>query len=117
MAIGDYAVGEGADRKNRVRLALTRRLAEQSQRVRMLGTAAIDLAWVAAGKLDASLTLSNKPWDMAAGALLVQEAGGRVLDRDGTDYTASSTATLAATPALADELRALLATVEAEPAP
>jgi fructose-1,6-bisphosphatase/inositol monophosphatase family enzyme len=46
----------------------------------MVGTAAIDLAWVAAGKLDASLTLSNKPWDMAAGALVVQEAGGRVLD-------------------------------------
>ena len=62
VAIGDYAVGDGADGKNRARLELTRYLAEQAQRVRMLGTAAIDLAWVAAGKLDASLTLSNKRW-------------------------------------------------------
>ena len=61
----------------------------------MLGTAAIDLAWVADGKLDASLTLQNKPWDMAAGALLVQEAGGRVVDRDGTAYSSSSAATIA----------------------
>ena len=85
VAIGDYAVGDGANGKNRARLTLTRYLAEKAQRVRMLGTAAIDLAWVASGQLDASLTLSNKPWDMAAGALLVQEAGGRVVDRDGTD--------------------------------
>ena len=83
----------------------------------MLGTAAIDLAWVAAGKLDASLTLSNKPWDMAAGALLVQEAGGRVVDRDGTDYSASSAVTIATTPALTGELLALLARAEDRPAP
>lgn len=117
VAIGDYAVGDGADGKNRTRLILTRFLAEQAQRVRMLGTAAIDLAWVAAGKVDASLTLSNKPWDMAAGALLVQEAGGRVADRDGTDYSASSAATIAATPALTSELLALLARAEDRPAP
>jgi myo-inositol-1(or 4)-monophosphatase len=117
VAIGDYAVGSGADSKNRARLTLTRYLAEQAQRVRMLGTAAIDLAWVAAGKLDASLTLSNKPWDMAAGALLVQEAGGRVVDRDGTDYSASSAATIATTPALTTELLALLAHAEDRPAP
>jgi myo-inositol-1(or 4)-monophosphatase len=117
VAIGDYAIGANAARKNRVRIALTAHLAEQAQRVRMLGTAAIDLAWVAAGKLDASLTLSNKPWDMAAGALLVQEAGGRVIDRDGTDYTTRSTATLAATPALADQLRALLTDIETTAAP
>lgn len=117
VAIGDYAVGDDADDKNRTRLTLTRYLAERAQRVRMLGTAAIDLAWVAAGKLDASLTLSNKPWDMAAGALLVQEAGGRVVDRDGTDYSASSAATIAATPALTAELLALLARSEDRPAP
>jgi myo-inositol-1(or 4)-monophosphatase len=116
VAIGDYAVGDDADRKNRTRLILTRYLAEQAQRVRMLGTAAIDLAWVAGGKLDASLTLSNKPWDMAAGALLVQEAGGRVVDRDGTDYSANSAVTVAATPALTAELLTLLAHAEDRPA-
>jgi len=117
VAIGDYAVGDGANGKNRARLTLTRHLAEQAQRVRMLGTAAIDLAWVASGQLDASITLSNKPWDMAAGALLVQEAGGRVVDRDGTDHSASSAATIAATPALTAELLALLADAEDRPAP
>lgn len=117
VAIGDYAVGDDADRKNRTRLTLTRHLAERAQRVRMLGTAAIDLAWVAAGKLDASLTRSNKPWDMAAGALLVQEAGGQVVDRDGTDYSASSAITIAATPALAGELLTLLARAEDRPTP
>jgi len=83
----------------------------------MLGTAAIDLAWVADGKLDASLTLQNKPWDMAAGALLVQESGGRVVDRDGTDYSSSSAATIATTPALSAELLTLLAQAEDRPVP
>jgi myo-inositol-1(or 4)-monophosphatase len=117
VSVGDYAVGDGAADKNRARLALTRYLAEQAQRVRMLGTAAIDLAWVAEGKLDASLTLQNKPWDMAAGALLVQEAGGRVVDRDGTNYSANSGATVATTPALTHELLALLAQAEEGSAP
>ena len=117
VSIGDYAVGEGAADKNRARFALTRYLAEQAQRVRMLGTAAIDLAWVAEGKLDASLTLQNKPWDMAAGALLVQEAGGRVVDRDGTNYSSNSAATIATTPALTTELLALLAHAEERPMP
>ena len=115
VSIGDYAVGEGAADKNRARFALTRYLAEQAQRVRMLGTAAIDLAWVAEGKLDASLTLQNKPWDMAAGALLVQEAGGRVVDRDGTDYSSDSAATIAAATPLVGALLALLAAAEAHP--
>jgi myo-inositol-1(or 4)-monophosphatase len=115
VSMGDYAVGDNAADKNRARLALTRVLADQAQRVRMLGTAAIDLAWVADGKLDASLTLSNKPWDMAAGALLVEEAGGRVVDRDGTDYSSESTATIATTPALSAELLALLAQAEERP--
>ena len=49
VAIGDYAVGEDADRKNEARLAVTTRLAAQVHRIRMLGTAALDLAWVAEG--------------------------------------------------------------------
>jgi myo-inositol-1(or 4)-monophosphatase len=116
VAIGDYAVGEDANGKNRTRLALTALLAAQAQRVRMLGTAAIDLAWVAAGKLDASITLSNKPWDMAAGALLVEEAGGRVIDRDGSPYTIDSAITIASAGALADAMLNLLSEAEDMPA-
>ncbi|CNF21479.1 inositol-1-monophosphatase [Mycobacterium tuberculosis] len=108
VAIGDYAVGEGAEAKNRQRIALTERLAANVQRVRMFGSVAIDLAWVAEGKLDASITLSNKPWDMAAGVIIAREAGAGVTDHDGADHTSVSPTTIAMTPALAKELTAIV---------
>ena len=95
VAIGDYAVGSGAASKNRLRLALTARFAEAVQRVRMTGTAALDLAWLAEGKIDAALTLSNHPWDMAAGVAIAREAGAVVIDRDGTSHCPRSSVTLA----------------------
>lgn len=110
VAIGDYAVGENAEVKNRQRIALTERLAANVQRVRMFGSVAIDLAWVAEGKLDASITLSNKPWDMAAGVAIAHEAGARVIDQDGTDHTFASAATVATATALADDIRSLIST-------
>ncbi|RAY17108.1 inositol monophosphatase [Actinomadura craniellae] len=95
ISIGDFAVGAGADAKNRVRIALLTRLGARAQRIRMIGTAAIDLAWVAEGRLDASISLANLPWDTMAGALLVREAGGLVLDQDGTEHVVGSSATVA----------------------
>ncbi|MEU4782530.1 inositol monophosphatase family protein [Micromonospora sp. NPDC023633] len=100
VAIGDYAVGEDAAAKNRLRLALTARLVESVQRVRMTGTAALDLAWLAEGKLDAALTLSNRPWDMTAGVAIAREAGAQLIDRDGTRHDVYSSVTLGITPAL-----------------
>jgi myo-inositol-1(or 4)-monophosphatase len=61
-------------------------LHQMSQRVagvRRNGSAALDLAWVAAGRLDGFWERDLKPWDMAAGLLLVTEAGGMVTDADG----------------------------------
>lgn len=55
--------------------------------VRRLGSAAIDLAWVAAGRLDGFWELDIYPWDVAAGVLLVQEAGGRVTTFSGEPFT------------------------------
>lgn len=55
------------------------------QGVRRSGSAAIDLAHVAAGRLDGFWELKLKPWDMGAGMILVEEAGGRVSDRTGGD--------------------------------
>ena len=52
---------------------------------RRAGTASLDLAWVAAGRLDGFFELGLKPWDVAAGALIVREAGGVVIDWDGGD--------------------------------
>lgn len=117
VAIGDFAVGADAAPKNSVRIALLRLLGARVQRIRMLGTAAIDLAWVAHGRLDAAVILANKPWDTLAGALLVREAGGSVLDRDGTTHTADSAATIAVCAGLRHEIMAALHHVDAEGRP
>ncbi len=53
--------------------------------VRRYGSAALDLAWVAAGRFDGFWERDLSPWDLAAGTLLVAEAGGRVSDADGGD--------------------------------
>ena len=52
--------------------------------VRRTGSAALDLAWVACGRMDGFWEFGLKPWDVAAGSLLVQEAGGKVTNMDGT---------------------------------
>jgi len=57
-----------------------------SQAVRRLGSAAIDLCYVAAGRLDGFWEAHLGPWDIAAGALIVQEAGGRVTAIDGGPF-------------------------------
>lgn len=66
-----------------------RRLALDAADVRRLGAAALDLALVAAGRLDAFWELHLGPWDVAAGMLLVREAGGRVSDYHGHEDTTS----------------------------
>jgi myo-inositol-1(or 4)-monophosphatase len=112
VAMGDYASGKHADTKNRDRLALTHKLAVRVQRIRMLGTAALDLAWLAEGKLDAAVMLSNKPWDTQAGVLLAREAGATVVGRSGEPHTSDSTATIAcATDALAAAMDPLIASL------
>jgi myo-inositol-1(or 4)-monophosphatase len=58
---------------------------EQVAGLRRFGAAALDLAWVAAGRLDGYWERNVKPWDMAAGTILVREAGGFVSDCDGAD--------------------------------
>lgn len=105
VSIGDYAVGTDANDKNVQRLLITARLAAQVERVRMLGSAVIDLMWVAEGILDGTIMLGNKPWDTAAGVLIAREAGASVLDLDGSDHSTESTATIVgATPQLAARL-------------
>ncbi|MFB4316565.1 inositol monophosphatase family protein [Actinomadura sp. 21ATH] len=111
VSIGDYSVDEGAEARNRVRLELTGRLAANVQRIRMVGSAAIDLAWVADGKLDACVILSNNPWDTAAGVAIAREAGAAVRDLDGSEHTTGSAATLAFAPGVRPELTALIGDV------
>jgi myo-inositol-1(or 4)-monophosphatase len=105
VSIGDYATGPNAAKKNRRRLALTKHLAENVERVRMFGTAALDLAFVAEGRTDACIILANKPWDTAAGVLLVREAQGIVMDSSKRPHNFKSANTIATSKALADESR------------
>ncbi|HRO27890.1 MAG TPA: inositol monophosphatase family protein, partial [Luteimonas sp.] len=58
-------------------------LLQDAEDVRRTGSAALDLAWVAAGRCDAYFEAGVQPWDIAAGVLLVREAGGRVSDFKG----------------------------------
>jgi myo-inositol-1(or 4)-monophosphatase len=108
VAVGDYAVGAAASAKNELRLTVVAQLAERAERVRMLGSAAIDLAWVAHGRTDAAIMFSNKPWDTAAGVILVREAGGVVVDADGARHTMLSRSTVAAPAELLGEVLSLI---------
>jgi myo-inositol-1(or 4)-monophosphatase len=64
--------------------------------VRRYGSAALDLAWVAAGRYDGFWERGLKSWDMAAGLLLITEAGGKVTDLDGGEEMLESGNILAA---------------------
>lgn len=60
---------------------------KEAQAIRRMGSATIDLAYVAAGRFDGFWEVSLNPWDTAAGVLLVQEAGGMVTDFSGNPYS------------------------------
>ena len=108
VAVADFKVGVGSEEENSVHLGVLARLAGASLRVRMHGSAALDLAWLAAGRVNATMMLSNLPWDVTAGLLLVREAGGVVYDYDGSDHDADSRFTLASEPSLAEPLRQII---------
>ena len=102
IKFGDALVGTGFPFKELTRLDLyTRQLQTMMKTcagVRRAGAAALDLAYVACGRLDAFWELGLAPWDMAAGALLIQEAGGLVADLKGEQTFLESGDIAAATP-------------------
>ena len=87
--LADAVVACGLPHYGRGDLALARNEIAAAQQhfagLRRYGAAALDLAWVAAGRLDAYWERDLSPWDVAAGSLLVREAGGYVSDLDGGD--------------------------------
>jgi len=87
--LADAVIACGLPHRGRpgVPLAQKETLAVQAEvtGLRRFGAAALDLAWVAAGRLDGYWEREIKPWDMAAGMILVREAGGFVSDCDGGD--------------------------------
>ncbi len=76
--------------------------------VRRFGAAALDLAWVAAGRFDGFWEHSLSPWDIAAGTLLIREAGGFVTDTDGGDGLLESGDVVAGNEAIHRQLLSLI---------
>ena len=74
--------------------------------MRRMGSAALDFAYVAAGRFDGFFELGLKPWDTAAGALLISEAGGQMRRIDGAAYEPRYGDVLAAAPGVVGELTA-----------
>lgn len=84
------------------------RLVLEGLPVRRLGSAAIDLCWVACGRFDAFWEYNLQPWDVAAGYLIVQEAGGRITDFDGTSYSVFTKETLATNGLIHNEILSVI---------
>jgi myo-inositol-1(or 4)-monophosphatase len=89
----------------------------QARAVRRLGSAAIDLCYVAAGRLDGFWETDLKPWDVAGGALIVSEAGGRVTNTDGEPFTSRGGHVLATNGHLHDAMLSVIRTFRAGRAP
>jgi myo-inositol-1(or 4)-monophosphatase len=85
-------------------LALFGAFIRRARAVRRLGSAAIDLCWVAAGRLDGFWEQLLRPWDLAAGALLVEEAGGRVSRMDGGPFDSRSGQVVASNGAIHEQM-------------
>jgi myo-inositol-1(or 4)-monophosphatase len=84
------------------------RVLKHARAVRRLGSAAIDLCWVAAGRMEAFWEESLRPWDTRAGALIVEEAGGRVTGVDGGAWDPVAGHILASNSHVHDEILAIL---------
>ncbi len=90
-------------------LASHGRFAKLTQGVRRLGSAALDLCYIGAGRFDGYWERSLQPWDLAAGALIAEEAGAKVTDIDGNpDYLNANPSVIAASPILHEKILAVL---------
>ena len=84
------------------------RLEYESHSIRKTGSAALSLAYVAAGRIESYIASGQYSWDMAGGILNVEEAGGKITDFEGRPYTMSTREWLVTNGALHDKLVNLL---------
>ena len=77
--------------------------------VRRLGSAAIDLCWVAAGRFDGFWEYNLNPWDIAAGYLIIEEAGGRISNFKGEPYSVYDKETLATNGNIHEQMLSVIA--------
>ncbi len=90
-------------------IAEQRRIMRETAGIRRSGSAALDLAWVAAGRYDSYWERGIKAWDIAAGVIIVREAGGMVSDLDGRDAMLTKGHVLAANLSIHKEMLKTLA--------
>lgn len=83
-------------------------LMQNSRGIRRLGSAAVDLAYVACGRFDGFFEYSLNPWDVAGGAVIVKEAGGEVIDFTGGDNYLFGKEIIAANPFITKDLMKVL---------
>jgi myo-inositol-1(or 4)-monophosphatase len=83
----------------------------RARAVRRMGSAVLDLAWLAAGRFDGHWELRLGPWDVAAGSLLVEEAGGRVTSLGGGGLDLEAPAVVASNGHIHEEMLEILRTV------
>ena len=81
---------------------------ERARALRQTGSAALNLCYVAAGRLDGYWERGIQPWDVSAGALLVSEAGGHASNREGGPFDAHERVVVATNSLLHQELVAIL---------
>lgn len=103
----DWARGEPRARLLRV----VQRVGREAHALRSLGAAALGMAYVAAGWLEGYFNVSLQPWDFAAGAVIVEEAGGRVSDWRGAPLDLRPSDVLCTTPYLYPDLLSAVADV------
>lgn len=108
VALSDYGSGPRARVRDLLSFALDREFTTRAQGLRRLGSAAVDLVFVADGSFDASITLGNRTWDTAAGAVIAREACAIVVDTDGSPHSTRSKCAVAIAPGLRDVILPIL---------
>jgi myo-inositol-1(or 4)-monophosphatase len=111
FSLEDSLIGMDLPRLQALRVSFGSMLPELIEKVgtiRAMGSAVLGLCFVAAGWLDAYFHFSLKPWDLAAGALIVEEAGGKVTKIDGKPWNVKAQALLASNGFLHEELLKIL---------
>jgi len=106
-----YDIGQRLDEI----LSVFGRFLQQARAVRRLGSAAIDLCWVGAGRMEAFWEQGLHAWDTMAGALIVQEAGGRVTGLDGGEWNAFGGSCLASNGRIHDDMLAIARRITESP--
>jgi len=112
LRLADCLIGTGFPYRNDQNLDhyvhLFKKMTRNCAGLRRPGAASLDLAYVAAGRLDGFFEGDLKPWDMAAGILLIQESGGLVGQYDGEEGYFSSGQIMAANPKIFAQMASLL---------